>query len=521
MSENDRYFSPDWERAPKSNIELAQRISVLPLLSALVDDVTEQRLPTQSRSIRTSIKGSAATFAPLAKVVAESELRNLGLQDAIVLQFDSKKEITEKLNPALALSPKDVDKRRAVLGYTWVDPMSIDDRREIIRANLATFQEDSTNARTQLVEQNTDLVRLQVDRYLGGRSVQNRRGDFMGEGNIALVEAATFYDWRMGYEFTTYVGSHIYGALRHYARDKERIISPPREVFDALPRVNRAKEWLIAQGLPHTERNITAVAQVDKGTTAQKILAVASADRESDPILDNGVEETMIFVESAYAPASLNSLVVSPEGYGQGEISLHEIVADPHAIDTSFYADVHRALSKLPEEELLRRIVYLRLFGDMQQNEIALALNVTERMVQVRLAKALTSMKKTLNVETESERQPITERPPATLEKRTLQGQRDKRDEALLYISRVVGPDTYQRIINSQDPSDLVDLKGLLHESLAEVFIDVAIRTVFIESFVYGRSVRQIGSNLGVSGKHISKLRDRALEQGRVAFQEE
>lgn len=169
--------------------------------------------------------------------------------------------------------------------------------------------------RDQIVMQYTNLVESIGRRYAGATEPTE---DLVQEGFIGLITAVDGYDATKGVKFSTYATHFIIGQIKHYLRDKGKIIKEPAWLQELNQKVTRTVEQLsqetgripthaeVAKQLGMKEetvselmstREVFKVASLDGGTDQEESSGTydidrVKADRKTDAELP--VEEKLV-----------------------------------------------------------------------------------------------------------------------------------------------------------------------------------------------------------------------------------
>lgn len=201
------------------------------------------------------------------------------------------------------------------------------------RATLETTVADGALARQELIQANLRLVVSVAKKYIGH---QLSFLDLVQEGNLGLMRAVEKFDWRKGNRFSTYATWWIRQSVSRSLAEHGRLIRLPVHLGEMIGQVRRTMHQL-EQALerPPTPEEIADAL----GVTPRKIKRLLTA---------------------AIQPLSLEQ----PMG-PDGDTFIGEMLADadehaPVEVATQhlLYADVHAALSELPERE--QRVLKLR-----------------------------------------------------------------------------------------------------------------------------------------------------------------
>lgn len=176
-----------------------------------------------------------------------------------------------------------------------------------------------------------------------------------------LTKAVRRFDPQLRHDLLTYAVPTIRGELRRYFRDQGWTVRPPRRVQELQWRVNQVVEHLTQDhGREPTAQEIAD----GLGTTVAEYREAAEA-------------------YGCFRPVSLDQ----PAGH-RTETSVGELIADE---DAGSSAEARMLLApvvrRLPERH--RRILYLRFFEDLTQEEIGHDLGVTQMQVSRLLSSIL------------------------------------------------------------------------------------------------------------------------------------
>jgi RNA polymerase primary sigma factor len=131
----------------------------------------------------------------------------------------------------LALSAYPVDRTEeyleAVEEEFHVSPVEIEDSLQAIN----TGEQQAARAKNELVEANQRLVASIAKKYT---NCDIEFQDLIQEGNIGLIAAAEKFEWRRGYEFSTYARWYIWQAITRAIRDQSRVIRIPAHMIEAI-----------------------------------------------------------------------------------------------------------------------------------------------------------------------------------------------------------------------------------------------------------------------------------------------
>lgn len=250
-----------------------------------------------------------------------------------------------------------------------------DKELEVARASRA----GDSASRELLINSNLRLVVSIAKRY----SRDGILPDLIGEGNIALIDAAEKYDPERGAKFSTYAFRGIERRIWSYL-DRQRMIRLPPEqkaLMRTIYRINN--EYLIANSEEPTPQHIADELngqQSKKRYTRNDIMellqmyqdiSVGSLNR---PIGYDGDSEKMDFIP------------------GEDGREMVEDIAGKSIADK-----VRVQISQLEVDEVDRRILDMVLYEHKDFNEVATALNLRREQIKQRYSRGLRSLRSKLS----------------------------------------------------------------------------------------------------------------------------
>lgn len=184
---------------------------------------------------------------------------------------------------------------------------------------------------------------------------------------LGLVKAVDRFDPDRGVPFTAFAGPTIEGEIKRYFRDRTWAVRVPRSAQELHLSVTAARERLRSErGRAPT---VAELAEALGLTTDQVLLGLMVSDVRTATSIDKPVD-------------------------GDGGESLHERLADAAGAGYAAVEDgdeVARLLAPLAERE--RRIVWLRFFEGMSQEEIGRTVGLSQMHVSRLLRAALQTMR--------------------------------------------------------------------------------------------------------------------------------
>ena len=223
--------------------------------------------------------------------------------------------------------------------------------------------------RDKIICQHLYLVQAVARKFTGlGESPE----DLISEGVMGLINAVDLFDPDRGVQFATYATHLIDGQIRHYLRDKSKMIREPAWIQERLTRIARAAEALTHKlGRPATLALIAEAVdlserQVREALKAQQRSRVASLDTTRMGESDDS--------DFRFDP---ERLAVSLSGESGLEVE-----------DRLFLEQAMERLKPL-EQKVLHHFYYL----DLNQTEIARKLGISVNYASYLLRGALTKLK--------------------------------------------------------------------------------------------------------------------------------
>ena len=223
---------------------------------------------------------------------------------------------------------------------------------------IAKAQEGDEEAKEVLLEQNTGLVKKLAGRFL---SPDHELEDLIQIGYMGLWKAIEHFDPAFDVMFSTYAVPMIMGEIKRYFRDTGKI-KVSRALKGDIAALSRAEEdFVLRYGMQPRISQLAEALNMDR----------------------NRVLEVMEAREQIHHVASLDNQVVEQE-YEQ-----YQSEGSPESrLD---YMMMKGALDLLSERE--RRVVLLRYFRDMTQQQIARQMGISQVQVSRIEKKALEKLR--------------------------------------------------------------------------------------------------------------------------------
>jgi RNA polymerase sigma-B factor len=242
------------------------------------------------------------------------------------------------------------------------------DRQQVERIVVEYRRTGDTGLRDQLISQHLYLVQTVARKFSGlGESHE----DLLQEGAMGLINAVDLFDPERGVQFSTYATHLVEGQIRHYLRDRGKLIKQPAWVQELTTKIIKATDAL-TQDLNRAPTLEEVAERV--GTSTSNIRRMLEA-RERSKV------------------ASLDSARTDDDGQGPA--------VDPEKLRTDDLDDVHlpiedkiflrEAMSRL--KTLERKVVHLFYYLDLNQTEIARRLGISVNYASYLLRRAVAKLK--------------------------------------------------------------------------------------------------------------------------------
>jgi RNA polymerase sigma-B factor len=230
-------------------------------------------------------------------------------------------------------------------------------------------------AREKLICQHLYLVQAVAKKFSGlGESTD----DLISEGVMGLMNAVDLFDPERGVQFATYATHLIDGQIRHYLRDKSKLIREPAWIQERLTRITRAAEALTHKlGRP---ARINEIAEAAELSEKQVLEALKTQER------------TRV--------SSLDSTRMRDSDDGDNRSEVERLIMDSGGFSGLAVEDrlfLQQAMSRLKalEQKVLHHFYYM----DLNQTEIARKLGISVNYASYLLRGALAKLKQAFDAQ--------------------------------------------------------------------------------------------------------------------------
>jgi RNA polymerase sigma-B factor len=282
-------------------------------------------------------------------------------------------------------------------------------------------------AREKLICQHLYLVQAVAKKFSGlGESTD----DLISEGVMGLMNAVDLFDPERGVQFATYATHLIDGQIRHYLRDKSKLIREPAWIQERLTHITRA-----AEGLTHKlgrPARINEIAEAAELSEKQVLEALKTQERTRVTSLDSS---RMKDTDEGDSRSDVERLLLDAKGFAGLDVE-----------DRLFLQQAMGRLKAL-EQKVLHHFYYM----DLNQTEIARKLGISVNYASYLLRGALAKLRQAFEAQSQVAFEPAS---PVMLERRnqnaqvlySLNTQSQKRD-AIAGLA----PENYFRQLLSQE----------------------------------------------------------------------
>ncbi len=250
------------------------------------------------------------------------------------------------------------------------------DRQETEGIILEYRRTGETTLRDRLISQHLYLVQTVARKFTGlGESHE----DLLQEGAMGLINAVDLFDPERGVQFSTYATHLVEGQIRHYLRDRGKLIKQPAWVQELTTKIIKASDAL-SQELNRTPTLEEIAQRVD--TAPDNVRRMIEA-RERSKVAS---------LDAARSDEEGQSAAVDPEKLRTDDTDEVHLPIE----DRIFLRD---AMSRL--KTLERKVVHLFYYLDLNQTEIARKLGISVNYASYLLRRAVAKLKQAFDASQE------------------------------------------------------------------------------------------------------------------------
>ncbi len=235
-------------------------------------------------------------------------------------------------------------------------------------------QTKETTIRNRIISQHMYLVQTVARKFAGlGESHE----DLLQEGAMGLINAVELYDPDRGVQFSTYATHLVDGQIRHYLRDKGKLIKQPAWVQELTTKIIKATDALTQE--------------MNRQPTIEEIAErIKSRPETVQKILDARERSKVASLDAAHSDDDGQAPAVDPEKLvTEGPDDAHLPIED-----RIFLRD---AISRL--KDLERKVVHYFYYLDLNQTEIARKLGISVNYASYLLRGAIAKLKRSFEAQ--------------------------------------------------------------------------------------------------------------------------
>ena len=245
------------------------------------------------------------------------------------------------------------------------------EREELVRKYIATqderLKEDILIAFKSLVEFIARKLSFNIDDI----------PDLIQVGHIGLLKSLETFDLDRNIAFSTYARSNVIGEIRHYIRDKGRIVKLPRKLQEQYSKI---RQYIKIKSQ-----------ELDRFPTTSEIAADLKLSEEE--VLESMEAGQSFRVISLDKPIQTNKNKSSNEKF-----SLIDNIGSEEKDDLVLNREMlKQALENLNERE--KKLIYLRFYEGLTQKEIAERLSLSQMHVSRLLNDSLQKLRRKITIE--------------------------------------------------------------------------------------------------------------------------
>jgi len=232
------------------------------------------------------------------------------------------------------------------------------------------LKEHSLELREKIVASYAPLIQYIVRRFSYSREEYD---DLSQVGTIGLIRSLERFDPSKDVDFATFATPNIIGEIKHYFRDKQKILKVPRKLQELHSKIKKIIRLQNVAGKSPTVKELSELLEVKE----EKIVEALEAK----------VYSSVLSLDSP--PKNVKSTT----RFGDNSSTLLETLAVENKED--FFIDrvtLRDALAKLAKRS--QRLLYLRYFRGLSQAEIAEEMNLSQMHISRLLSSSIEKLKK-------------------------------------------------------------------------------------------------------------------------------
>jgi RNA polymerase sigma-B factor len=243
------------------------------------------------------------------------------------------------------------------------------DRNEVDALIRDYRRTKDTLTRDRLIAQHLYLVQTAARKFTG---LGESHDDLLQEGAMGLINAVDLYDPDRGVQFSTYATHLVEGQIRHYLRDRGKLIKQPAWVQELTTKIIKASEALTQK--------------LNRAPTPEEVSELVGATPESvRRMLEARERSKVASLDAARGEEDEQGPAIDPEKLRiEDPDGLHLPVEDRIFL--------REAMSRL--KTLERRVVHNFYYLDLNQTEIARKLGISVNYASYLLRGAVAKLKK-------------------------------------------------------------------------------------------------------------------------------
>jgi len=212
--------------------------------------------------------------------------------------------------------------------------------------------------------------------YIARKLAFNRSDldDLIQVGSIAVIKCLDRFELDKGADFSTFATPNIIGEIKHYFRDKSRVVKVPRKLQELYSKI----KTILAE---YQQKGV-------QPTVAQLAERLEESEEKIIEAMEAGQNSRLV---------SLDTPAYSKDGASGNDASLvDQLVVAGNNEEESFLNKqmLKQAILGISARE--RRIIYLRFYGGLSQTEIAERMDLSQMHISRLLSQAIKNLREEL-----------------------------------------------------------------------------------------------------------------------------